>query len=110
MADLINIDALADAIIEKLQPKIIQAMQAFSSNKMQAAGVTDDLLTITEAAKYLSIAVTTIYNNPEIPRMKKGKRLYFSKARLVKYIESGKIKSQSENDTEVDDIIKKRKR
>ena len=110
MSDIFNIEALADAIFEKLQPKILQAINALSPNTKQSLATTNDVMTIDEASKFLSIAKSTIYNNPDIPRMKKGKRLYFSKDALMKYLQGGKINSKEETDLQVDKFLKNSKR
>lgn len=57
------------------------------------------LMTIQQAAEFLNLAVTTVYgltSRNELPFMKKGKRLYFSKSDLLKYLESGKNKTAKE--------------
>lgn len=53
----------------------------------------DKLMTIEEAAEFLSLSVSTIYvqvSKSIIPCMKKGKRLYFSKDELTDWIKQGK--------------------
>lgn len=59
-----------------------------------------DLLTIGEAAIFLSLSVPTIYtkvSRKEIPVNKRGKRLYFSKQELYIWIKSGKKATQQES-------------
>ena len=59
----------------------------------------DTLLTIKEAAEFLRLSVATIYgkvSKGQIPHSKPGKRLYFSKADLTKWIKDGRKKTQSE--------------
>jgi excisionase family DNA binding protein len=58
-----------------------------------------DLLTIKQAAEFLSLSVPTLYtkvSRKEIPVNKRGKRLYFSTAELSTWIKSGKKKMQEE--------------
>lgn len=53
----------------------------------------DTLLTISQAASFLNLAVPTLYSKvsrQEIPCSKNGKRLYFSKDELTEWIKSGK--------------------
>lgn len=67
----------------------------------------DTLLNIQQAAQFLSLAVNTIYSKvsrKEIPYIKKGKRLYFSRDQLAEWIKSGISSStsriQSETETQ----------
>ena len=59
----------------------------------------DDPLNIKEAANYLNLNKSTLYNKVnkrEIPFMKRGKRIYFLKSELKKYIKRGKVLSIDE--------------
>lgn len=59
----------------------------------------DKLLTVEEAADFLNLTKPTIYSKVskgELPYMKKGKRLYFSKDELLDYIKSGRKETKSE--------------
>ena len=52
----------------------------------------DELLTVEQAAKFLSLSVPTIYgliHRKAIPCMKRSKRVYFSKDELIKYLKEG---------------------
>lgn len=54
--------------------------------------VEDQLFTIEEAAEFLSVSRTTIYllkAANKIPFMQKGKRLYFTRENLMKWLEEG---------------------
>ena len=56
----------------------------------------EELLSITEAAKFLNLSVATLYSKVsrnEIPVCKKGKRHYFLKSELMEWIKTGHIKS-----------------
>ena len=59
----------------------------------------DEILTIKEAANFLSLSVPTIYgllSKGELPVMKRSKRCYFSKLDLIEYLKAGRRKSNSE--------------
>lgn len=59
----------------------------------------NDLLTAEGAAEFLSNSIHTIYqltSQNKIPFMKKGKRLYFSKSELFKWLEESKKESVDE--------------
>lgn len=59
----------------------------------------DDLLTIRQAAEFLSLSVPTLYSKvsrKEIPVNKRGKRLYFSTVELSEWVRSGRKKTVEE--------------
>ncbi len=63
----------------------------------------EQLLTIQEAAIFLSLTVPTMYSKVskgELPVMKQGKRLYFSRTELMEYIKEGRKKTNAEIDHE----------
>ncbi|PJJ07835.1 excisionase family DNA binding protein [Flavobacterium sp. 1] len=56
----------------------------------------DELLNIKETSKLLNLSVSTIYSKVckrEIPFNKQGKRIYFYRHELMKWIKSGRIKT-----------------
>lgn len=63
----------------------------------------DELLTVQDAANFLSLAVPTVYSlisKGELPVMKRSKRVYFSKNELVNYLRQGRKKTNAEIDKE----------
>ena len=59
----------------------------------------DALLTVDEAATFLSLSKATIYtliSKGELPVMKRGKRCYFSKVELYAYIKEGRHNTNTE--------------
>lgn len=72
----------------------------------------DELMTIKQAGEFLHLTVQTLYNKVsknEIPFMKRGKRLYFSKDELTEYLKKGSNKMQSDIDREVNEFLSKKK-
>lgn len=72
-----------------------------------------DLLSIAEASKVLNLAIPTIYglvSNEIIPHMKKGKKLYFSKHELEEWIKSGRRKTSTEKNNEINALLIKPKK
>jgi len=62
-------------------------------SKKETAPDQEELLTVPDAAKFLSLSVPTIYgliHKGEIPVMKRSKRCYFSKSELMIYIKQGR--------------------
>lgn len=73
----------------------------------------DELLTVQDTAKFLSLSVPTIYgliSKGELPVMKRSKRCYFSKVELINYLKDGKRKTVTELETEADAYLSNRKR
>jgi excisionase family DNA binding protein len=69
---------------------------------------TDELLTISQAAKFLNLSIPTIYckvSRKEIPVNKQGKRLYFYKSELANWIKTGRKKTIAEINLEVEQSI-----
>ncbi|MFK2818990.1 helix-turn-helix domain-containing protein [Flavobacteriaceae sp. LMIT009] len=69
----------------------------------------EKFLDINEASAFLNLAVSTIYSKvskKELPYMKRGKRLYFSKTELLDYIKGGRKQTVSEIETEVHSYLK----
>ena len=84
-------------VVQELNAKIDNIMLFLQSAKPDVKQ--SDLLTIQEAASFLNLSKHTLYNKTnknELPYMKKGKRLYFSRAELMAYIKSGKVSSMLE--------------
>jgi excisionase family DNA binding protein len=70
----------------------------------------DELLTVQDAAKFLSLSVPTIYgliSKNELPVMKRSKRCYFSKVELINYLKQGRKKTLSETGKEAEEYIKR---
>ena len=73
----------------------------------------ETLLTVQDAATFLTLSVATIYgliSRREIPVMKRSKRCYFSKADLLAYMKAGRVKTVSEIQAETDNFLSSQKR
>ena len=86
----------------------------FSTRTTAPQPEADQLFTIQQAADFLTLSVPTLYNlvsRKEIPYMKKGKRLYFSKEELTSWLKSGRKQTMAEIQTEADAyLLTKKKR
>lgn len=81
-------------------------------NQVQHSSISD-LLNIDEAATLLNLAKPTIYSlvsTANIPNMKKGKKLYFSRHELEDWIKSGRRKTIEEKKEEVTALLTKPKK
>lgn len=71
----------------------------------------EQLLTIQQAADFLSLTVPTMYSKVsknEIPYMKRSKRLYFSRTELMEYLKDGRRKSNAAIEAEAETYLKKK--
>ena len=58
---------------------------------------TEDLMTIQEAASFLNLTVATLYvkvSKKELPHLKQGKRLYFSRLELLEHLKKSRKKQK----------------
>lgn len=92
--------------VQQLNAKIdniTMLLQSAKSNVKQ-----NDLLVIKDAAKFLNLSVPTLYgkvSRREIPFMKQGNRLYFSRVELTSYIKSGKVLSDKEIEEQANNYL-----
>ena len=73
----------------------------------------EQLLSIQQAAEFLSLSVPTLYSKVskgELPVMKRGKRLYFSRTELMEYIKEGRKKSNAEIEAEAEAYLTDKKK
>lgn len=78
------------------------------NNNLSLQPESDELLTVQDAAKFLSLSVPTIYgliSKNEIPVMKRSKRCYFSKIELLNYLKQGRKKTVAETGNEAQNYI-----
>ena len=70
-----------------------------------------ELLSMKEAAKFLSLSTATIYSKVsrrELPCMKKNGRLYFIQSELMDYLKAGRKETLAEiKETTLDNLRKK---
>jgi excisionase family DNA binding protein len=65
----------------------------------------NELLNVEQASKLLNLSVATIYSKvcrKEIPVNKKGKRIYFYRHELMKWIKSGRVKTYKEMKNDIE--------
>jgi len=72
----------------------------------------EQLLNVKEAADFLNLSVPTVYSKVsrgELPVMKRGKKLHFSKTELMQYLKDGRKLTNSEIETEAENYLQKRR-
>jgi excisionase family DNA binding protein len=73
----------------------------------------DDYLNALEASEFLRLSIATVYtmtSRRQIPFYKKGKKLYFRQEDLVKWMETGRHKDQTEISKEAINHVQNNKR
>lgn len=97
MKDTLTFDQLPEAVT-KMQEKLDNIEQLLLQRQEQSPEQ-EELMPITKAAKFLDLAVPTVYSKvcrKEIPVNKRGKRLYFYRSELTEWIKSGRKKTADE--------------
>jgi excisionase family DNA binding protein len=95
---IITFEKLPEAVAQLLI-EIADLKKLVISKNNQPLPEEDKLLSIQEAAAFLNLSVPTIYSKvskAELPVMKRGKRLYFSRLELTEYLKQGRKKSNAE--------------
>lgn len=93
MTNLILSTRNIDDFISEVANEVVKRIVDWNVNVSKDDTSQDKLLTIKEAADFLSLANATIYSKVskgELPFIKRGKRLYFSKEELSKYLQQGR--------------------
>ena len=76
-----------------------EALREILGEQLQLNQQAPDLLDINQASEFLKLKVNTLYEKTcrkTIPHLKKGNKLYFSKAVLDKWIKEGRVKTNEE--------------
>ena len=99
MEQVITFEKLPEAVT--MLTKEVSDLKRLLIEKQEQASTDqpEQLLTIQEAADFLSLTVPTMYSKVskrEIPCMKRSKRLYFSRTELLNYLKEGRKKSNAE--------------
>ena len=103
-----NLPTAVNQLYKKLEN--IERLLLEKSNEPQPKS--DELLTVQDTAKFLSLSVPTIYgliHKRELPVMKRSKRCYFSKNELLNYLKQGRKKTFAETAGEASHYINKKK-
>jgi excisionase family DNA binding protein len=96
--NFITFDKLPEAVAQLLcEIAILKELVISKNNHQQPEDF--KLLSIKEAAAFLNLSVPTVYgkvSKAELPVMKRGKRLYFSRLELTEYLKQGRKKTNTE--------------
>ena len=91
-----------------LREEVRQAMKESLHMQEQSNEKEDDFMTIQEAAKFLSLAVPSVYGlvyQRKIPHIKRGKRLIFEKKQIIEWLRSARQNTKDTTATMVDNYL-----
>ena len=86
-----------------IQSSVRKVLKETPTPKVEPTDQQEQLLTIQQAAKLLSLSVPTMYSKVskgELPVLKRSKRLYFYRNELLEYINEGRKQSNTEIEQE----------
>ena len=99
---LFTFEQLPEAVTQLYEK--LDSIEKFLEEKLNELENREELMTISAASKMLNLSVATIYSKvcrKEIPVNKQGKRLYFYKSELLEWIKLGRIKTNTEIQSEI---------
>ena len=102
MEQVLTFEKLPEAVT-MLTKEVSELKRLLIEKQEQPTDQPEQLLTIQEAAEFLSLTVPTMYSKVskgELPVMKRSKRLYFSRTELLDYLKDGRKKSNAEIEQE----------
>ena len=105
MQDKIFISLSRHELIELLREVVNETRE----NNQKQSSNSNELLNIEQAAEFLGLAKPTLYahtSKREIPHLKRGKKLYFEKEKLIEWLQEGKQKTQAEIQAEAQNYLK----
>ena len=109
---MINPFESIDARLSNIESLLLD-LKHYPLSPVQNSSDADDVLTVKEAAKFLTLSIPTIYgliSKGELPVMKRSKRCYFSKKELLSYLKEGRKKTVFETAKEAEEFIQNRRR
>ncbi len=109
----LTFDSLPEAVAQ-LHDKLENIERLLQSQSSQNPSTPQkSLLTVREAAEFLSLAVPTVYSmvsRGELPHMKRSKRLYFDRDELMSYLKEGRQQTNEEIEESALDCLTKKRR
>ncbi len=104
MEQHLTFDKLPEAVT-MLTKEVSELKRLFIERQETPTEQPEQLLIIQQAAEFLRLSVPTLYSKVskgELPVMKRGKRLYFSRTELMEYLKDGRKKSNAEIEQEAE--------
>ena len=87
----------------------VEEFQRLRDNEVKKSVYSEKPLNVSEAAKYLNVATSTLYRyvaEGQIPHSSLGKQLYFFEEDLITFLKEKKVMSKAEIASKVEDDYK----
>ncbi len=97
------ISVTMDELKTFIKSAVKEAVREDTKENKTGFGSMDEVLDVKQAAGYLKLKVATLYEKTckrRIPHFKKGKKLYFRMQELDSWLKEGKVRTQSDLETE----------
>ncbi|MEM1136399.1 MAG: helix-turn-helix domain-containing protein [Bacteroidota bacterium] len=104
-----EMESIIESAIESKLRECLTNPLIFSDSKNTEDS--DEFLNAKEAARFLNVRIPTIYSKvskSEIPVMKRGNKLFFSKKELIDYLKAGRKKTVQELEGEAEEYLKEK--
>ena len=108
---MIIVQLNSEQLSNLIQSSVRKALKETPPQTVEPTEQPEQLLTIQEAAEFLSLTVPTMYSKVskgELPVMKQGKRLYFSRAELLDYLKAGHKKTNAEIEQDAESYLSRK--
>jgi excisionase family DNA binding protein len=112
MEQTLTFESLPEAV-STLTKEVRELKRLFIEKQIEPTDQPEQLLTIQEAAEFLSLTVPTMYSKVsknELPVMKRSKRLYFSRTELLEYMREGRRRTNAEIEAEAGEYVRRVRR
>lgn len=110
---VLTFDRLPEAVT-MLTKELRELKRLFIEKQEQSPPLQQEqFLNIQEGAEFLHLTVPTMYSKVskgELPYMKRGKRLYFSRTQLMEYLKEGRKKTNAEIEQEAEAFLYNKKK
>ncbi len=106
MENLVFTQLSITEVRKMLREEVQAAINGIQSTKAEN---TDELLNIQEVAKFINMAVPSVYglvHFKKIPHIKRGKRLIFEKKYILEWLQSGRQKTMQEIQADADNYMR----
>lgn len=93
----------------ELKELLREVVNESNKDSLKVDSDSSELLNIEQAANFLGLAKQTLYahtSKREIPHLKRGKKLYFEKEKLIEWLQEGKQKTQAEIQAETQNYLR----
>lgn len=112
---MIIVQLNSEQLSNLIQSSVRKVLKETPLQTVETTDQPEQLLTVQEAAEFLSLTVPTMYSKVskgELPvmKMKRSKRLYFSRTELMEYIKAGRKKSNAEIEAEAEAYLSNKKK